>query len=57
MAASDPMPPDPPWLVASPVGAASEHAPAQVSNPKERSAVIERARIIVLLSRRAQLIQ
>jgi hypothetical protein len=38
------MPPDPPAPVAFPVGAASEHA--QVSNPKKRSAEIERARII-----------
>jgi hypothetical protein len=40
------MPPDPPWPVASLVGAASEHAAAQVKSPKETS-VIERARIIV----------
>src|SRR6266542_3169427 len=52
IAASDPMPPDPPSLVASPAGAASEHAPAQVSNPKERTTVIERARIIVCLPAR-----
>jgi len=55
--ASDPEPPDPPLLVASPVGAASEHAAAQVSNPKERAVVIERARIIVVPSRRARSIQ